>query len=48
MPRYLFLGHVSDANNTPQAASAAFSRIETGTIPHLVLPQLTTGPLVEL
>jgi len=48
MPRHLFLGHLSDENNTPAAASAAFNRVETGAIPHTVLPQRTTGGLVEL
>jgi len=49
LPQHLMLGHLSDDNNTPQAASAAFSRIELGsTLPHTVIPQRTRGPLVEL
>jgi phosphoribosyl 1,2-cyclic phosphodiesterase len=49
MPQHLLLGHLSDDNNTPAAASAAFSRIELGgTIPHTVIPQRTLGPMVEL
>ncbi len=49
LPRHLMLGHLSDDNNTPQLASAAFSRIELGgMIPHTVIPQRTCGPLVEL
>lgn len=49
LPAHLFLGHLSDDNNCPAAASNAFSRIEYGgAIPHTVLPQRTCGPLVEL
>lgn len=48
LPRYLFLGHLSDTNNRPELASAALNRIETGLIPHCVLPQGAVGPLVEL
>jgi phosphoribosyl 1,2-cyclic phosphodiesterase len=49
MPQHLLLGHLSDDNNTPQAASAAFSRIELGgMIPHTVIPQRRLGPLIEL
>jgi phosphoribosyl 1,2-cyclic phosphodiesterase len=49
LPQHLLLGHLSDDNNTPQAATAAFSRIERGgTIPHTVIPQRTLGPLIEL
>jgi phosphoribosyl 1,2-cyclic phosphodiesterase len=49
LPQHLLLGHLSDDNNTPQAATAAFSRIELGgMIPHTVIPQRTVGPLVEL
>ena len=47
LPVNLVLGHLSDTNNTPQAASAAFNRIETGQIPHRVIPQETLGPLIE-
>jgi phosphoribosyl 1,2-cyclic phosphodiesterase len=49
MPQHLLLGHLSDDNNTPEVASAAFSRIELGgMIPHRVIAQRTLGPLVEL
>jgi phosphoribosyl 1,2-cyclic phosphodiesterase len=49
MPQHLLLGHLSDDNNTPQAATEAFSRVELGgMIPHTVIPQRTLGPLVEL
>jgi phosphoribosyl 1,2-cyclic phosphodiesterase len=48
LPRHLLLGHLSDDNNCPTAASAAFSRIEVGHIPHTVIPQRTRGPLIEL
>lgn len=49
LPQHLLLGHLSDDNNTPAAASAAFSRIELGgMIPHTVIPQRTVGPMVEL
>jgi phosphoribosyl 1,2-cyclic phosphodiesterase len=48
LPRHLFLGHLSDTNNRPDLASAEFTRIETGAIPHCVLPQSAVGPLVEL
>ncbi|MCC7479104.1 MBL fold metallo-hydrolase [bacterium] len=47
MPQRLLLGHLSDDNNRPELASASFSRIETGFIPHTVIPQRTMGPLVE-
>jgi phosphoribosyl 1,2-cyclic phosphodiesterase len=48
MPRHLLLGHMSDTNNTPQSASDAFTRVETGRFPHTVIPQQTCGPLLEL
>jgi phosphoribosyl 1,2-cyclic phosphodiesterase len=87
LPRHLFLGHLSDNNNTPAAVSAMFGGAaqpepagsEAGTaaapglfeaewsnqdgtagppggqaaasaadIPHVVLTQLTVGPMVEL
>jgi phosphoribosyl 1,2-cyclic phosphodiesterase len=49
MPRHLLLGHLSDDNNRPEAASAAFSRIEYGgLIPHTVIPQRTLGALITL
>lgn len=48
IPRHLLLGHLSDINNTPVAASGAFTRVETGRIPHTVIPQQTCGPLLEL
>lgn len=48
LPRHLLLGHISDTNNTPAAAAAAFNRVETGHIPHTVIPQQTVGPLLEL
>jgi len=48
MPGRLLLGHVSDTNNTVAAASAAFNRIETGQIPHTVIPQETTAQVIEL
>jgi len=48
LPPNLLLGHVSDVNNRPEVVSAAFERIETGLIPHTVIPQRTVGPMVEL
>lgn len=48
MPSKLMLGHLSESNNTPQAVSAAFNRVETGPIPHEVLSQHEAGPVVEL
>lgn len=48
LPRHLLLGHLSDTNNSPRAVSSAFTRIETGRIPHTVIPQQTCGPLLEL
>ena len=48
MPRHLLLGHMSDTNNSPPAASDAFTRVETGRIPHTVIPQQTVGPHLEL
>jgi phosphoribosyl 1,2-cyclic phosphodiesterase len=48
LPRHLLLGHLSDINNTPRAASDAFTRVETGRVPHTVIPQQTCGPLLEL
>jgi len=48
LPGRLLLGHLSEVNNRPEVASAAFSRIETGHIPHLVIPQGVCGPLLEL
>jgi phosphoribosyl 1,2-cyclic phosphodiesterase len=48
LPRHLFLGHMSDTNNTPAIASDAFTRIETGRIPHTAIPQQTCSGMVEL
>lgn len=48
LPRHLLLGHLSDDNNRPELASASFSRIESGHIPHTVIPQRTLGPMIEL
>lgn len=48
MPRHLLLGHLSENSNTPHAASCAFSRIETGNIPHVILEQHSAGQVVEL
>ena len=48
LPAHLLLGHLSDTNNRPEVASAALNRVETGFIPHTVIPQRQVGPLVEL
>jgi phosphoribosyl 1,2-cyclic phosphodiesterase len=48
LPRHLLLGHLSESNNTPARASAAFTRIELGPVPHTVLTQRASGPLLEL
>ena len=48
MPQHLLLGHLSENSNTPRAASAAFSRVETGVIPHEILEQHSIGKLLEL
>ena len=48
LPGRLLLGHLSEVNNRPEVASAAFSRVETGNIPHTVIPQGVCGPLMEL
>ncbi len=48
MPQHLLLGHLSENSNTPRAASDAFSRIETGNIPHVILAQHTASQVLEL
>jgi phosphoribosyl 1,2-cyclic phosphodiesterase len=48
LPPRLLLGHLSDENNRPEVASASFNRVETGFMPHTVIPQRTVGPLIEL
>ena len=48
LPPRLFIGHLSEVNNRPELASAAFNRIEIGPIPHRVIAQHECGPLVEL
>jgi len=48
LPAHLMLGHLSEVNNRPELASAAFDRIETGRIPHTVIPQGDQGPPLEL
>lgn len=48
MPQHLLLGHLSENSNTPRAASAAFSRVELGLIPHVILEQHSAGRLLEL
>lgn len=48
MPQHLLLGHLSENSNTPHAASSAFSRIETGNIPHVILEQHRASRVLEL
>jgi phosphoribosyl 1,2-cyclic phosphodiesterase len=48
LPRHLMLGHVSQANNSPKTVTQAFTRVETGIIPHTVVTQRDPGPLVEI
>ena len=48
MPGHLLLGHLSAQNNNPSAVRDAFTRVETGAIPHTVLAQHNSGPLTEL
>jgi phosphoribosyl 1,2-cyclic phosphodiesterase len=48
LPRHLLLGHLSEQNNHHDAVSAAFTRIETGAIPHAVLEQHRAGQLIEV
>jgi phosphoribosyl 1,2-cyclic phosphodiesterase len=48
LPGRLMLGHLSEQNNTPAQVHNAFTRIETGALPHTVLTQHAPGPLVEL
>ena len=48
LPGRLMLGHLSEQNNTPAQVHSAFTRVETGALPHTVLTQHAPGPLVEL